>query len=123
MRWIDADSLIAQCGNWYIEQGTEEGFIGSLKQLIDLMPTIEPEQRWIPCSEELPEEDHLTGAGVQYSDDVLMTVFNEEDDETVIDYGQMRDGEWYSISTDIIIPNWWKVTAWMPLPEPYKGGQ
>ena len=44
-RMIDADALIAECGNWYVEEGTEEGFIGDLKNLIDLQPTIEPERK------------------------------------------------------------------------------
>ena len=51
MRQIDADALIAKCGNWYVEEGTEEGFISNLKHLIDLQPTIEPERktaRWVP---------------------------------------------------------------------------
>ncbi len=50
MRLIDADALIARCGSWYTEEGTEEGFIGILKNVVDMMPTIEPERktgRWI----------------------------------------------------------------------------
>lgn len=50
-RLIDADALIAKCGDWYCEEGTEEGFIGVIKHLIDAQPTIEPEHktgRWIP---------------------------------------------------------------------------
>ena len=49
-RLIDADALIAKCGDWYCEEGTEEGFIGVIKHLIDAQPTIEPERktgRWI----------------------------------------------------------------------------
>lgn len=45
MRAIDADALIARCGSWYTEEGTEEGFIGTLKNILDLMPTIEPERK------------------------------------------------------------------------------
>lgn len=50
MRLIDADALIARCGSWYTEEGTEEGFIRILKNIVDMMPTIEPERkkgRWI----------------------------------------------------------------------------
>ena len=119
MRAIDADTLIEKCGNWYCEEGTEEGFIGDIKHLMDAQPTIEPEQRWIPCSERMPEEDNCTGSGVQYSDDVLITVINTMDEETVIDYGHTTDGEWYSETTDCFIPHGWKPIAWMLLPEPY----
>ena len=45
MRPIDADALIAKCGNWYTEEGTEEGFIGAIKQLLYEQPTIEPVKR------------------------------------------------------------------------------
>lgn len=83
----------------------------------------QPEQRWIPVSERLPEEDYRIGEGVQYSDDVLITVFEKNDDDIIIDLGCTRDGEWYSQRTDCFIPSNWKVTAWMPLPEPYKENQ
>lgn len=48
MRLIDADALITKCGNWYTEEGTECGFIGILKNLIDEQPTIEERKtgRW-----------------------------------------------------------------------------
>lgn len=65
---------------------------------IKALPSAEP--RWIPCSERLPERgiDVLTVDG--YGEYELNHIINEE------------DGEWY----------WEPVTAWMPLPEPYKGG-
>lgn len=48
MRLIDADTLIEKCGEWYTEEGSEEGYIGTLKQLLDKQPTIEPKQgKWI----------------------------------------------------------------------------
>ena len=47
MRLIDADDLIAKYGNWYTEEGTEEGFIGVIKDLVEHMPTIELELRWV----------------------------------------------------------------------------
>ena len=77
--------------------------------------------QWIPCSERLPEEDYWTGANAS----ALMTVYNAEDEETIIDYGHTVDGKWYSETTDCLVPSWWEVLAWMPLPEPYRkeGGE
>lgn len=49
-RMIDADALINKYGDWYTEEGTEEGFIGTLKSLAEKLPTIEPEWKrgkWI----------------------------------------------------------------------------
>ncbi len=43
MRLIDADALIEKCGDWYVEEGTESGFIGTLKNLLATEPTIQPE--------------------------------------------------------------------------------
>ena len=51
MRAIDADALIDKYGDWYTEEGTEEGYIGTIKGIVDSMPTIEPERKkgkWIP---------------------------------------------------------------------------
>ena len=42
MRLIDADALIEKCGGWYVEEGTESGFIGTLKNILATMPTIQP---------------------------------------------------------------------------------
>lgn len=38
MRMIDADALTEKCGDWYVEEGTEEGFIGTLGQLLSEQP-------------------------------------------------------------------------------------
>lgn len=37
---IDADALIAKYGDWYTEEGTETGFIGTLEMLIKDAPTV-----------------------------------------------------------------------------------
>lgn len=39
-RLIDADALKVKCGEWYTEEGTEEGFIGTLGSLLDTAPTV-----------------------------------------------------------------------------------
>ena len=83
------------------------------------LPSAQP--RWIPVSERLPDEDYLTGANVQHSAEVLMTVYNAEDEVTIIDYGHTVSGSWYSDITDCPVPCWWEVTAWMPLPQPWEG--
>lgn len=37
---IDADALIAKCGDWYTEEGTETGFIGTIGMLLKDAPTV-----------------------------------------------------------------------------------
>lgn len=39
-RLVDADALIAKCGDWYTEEGTEEGFIGTVEALLKDAPTV-----------------------------------------------------------------------------------
>lgn len=62
-------------------------------------------QGWIPCSERLPED----GQGV------IVTV---DDNVYEIKVGSCiySNGRFHSLYNDLT------VTAWMPLPEPYKGG-
>ena len=45
------------------------------------LPSAQPVQ-WIPCSERLPEEDHwLGGSGRQFSDEVMVSVANYDDED------------------------------------------
>ena len=55
--------------------------------------------QWIPCSERMPENGRT----------VLVTDWGETD------FGRRYDGRWWSY--DDVLKD---VSAWMPLPEPYK---
>ena len=92
MRPIDADELKKDLTRFYDNEVTA-------KQLIDEQPTIEPEQRWIPVSERLPEERGL----------YLTTTKNKE---VYCDYWNEDNFD----RTEMVI-------AWMPLPEPYQEGE
>ena len=111
MRLIDADAF-----KNYIQDGLEdvrhffkdngkraEKVIEGICEDIDEQPTIELPQ-WIPVSEKLPEKDEL----------VLVTVWN---DVTIA--WRNRDGEWESEGFYYAKGD---VTAWMPLPEPWRPG-
>lgn len=39
-RLIDADVVTNKYGKWYTEEGLEEGFIGTIKDIINLVPTV-----------------------------------------------------------------------------------
>ena len=94
MRPIDADELKKDLTRFYDNEVTA-------KQLIDEQPTIEPEQRWVPCSERLPEND----------DDVLVQM---NDGSMMVDCRAASSNGWFwaGLGDEPI--------AWMPLPEPYK---
>nr|WP_288793784.1 DUF551 domain-containing protein [uncultured Eubacterium sp.] len=75
---------------------------------INELPSAQPEPRWIPCSERLPEE------GVN----VLLCIKDWESQKTKMVVSLRRDYNYWDglgreIRGDI---------AWMPLPEPYKEG-
>ena len=134
MRAIDADALIDDLkhdvavdqDSLDYEELTDSNreniqFDKDCKQnAIDLLqqaPTIEPQQRWIPCSERLPKKIEgrywvCTNTGYQcqcrWTDDV---------------YGFGLNGEWAWKIFDI--PQYSHVIAWMPLPKPYRedGGE
>lgn len=74
------------------------------------------EPHWIPCSERLPEEDHqLGGSGKQFSDNVLISIVNRDDEDAWIYVSHTIDGEWA-----LDLSRYCKVLAWRPLPSPYQ---
>ena len=118
MRLIDADELKKDLTRFYDNEVTA-------KQLIDEQPTIEPEQRWIPCSERLPEEHEWIGTkkfGTTISDEVYVT-FENEKGERFCKHMTFQNGE-LSRYDKVFMETWFKDSkpiAWKPQPEPYKG--
>lgn len=91
---------------WHYEQ--------ALSEIREMLEYEEPEQKWIPCSEALPEAEY----GESYK--VLVTC--EWRDKEM--FGTARwidalyfDGGVWCYTTGETYPN--RVVAWMTLPEPY----
>lgn len=83
------------------------------QSILENLPSAQPEQRWIPCSERLPEEDG------QYLITVKYKHVNENYEDVYAEHGEWYEGRWDMLCSghcgeveDII--------AWMPLPVPYK---
>ena len=104
------------------------------KAMIESLPSAQPEQRWIPCSERLPETDNKNSIN-NYN--VLLWVKDKShpEREPQIYLGKLRhidgddgSGNFWGVKThpcDWTIWGWCyfnepEVIAWMPLPEPYK---
>lgn len=99
----------------------------SVVDVINEVPSAQPEQRWIPCSERLPEDGQIVLISQTYG----WTEFEEGTEVTV---AQFKRGyfTWYRYQADWnkhtsqmhhgdICPGIEYVDAWMPLPEPYRG--
>lgn len=84
------------------------------------LPPAQPEQRWILCSERLPDEKDaviLKKLGIEkISEDVLATVEVKGERMTVT--ARTYDGKW-NWDMKYTFPDF-KVVAWQPLPEPYR---
>lgn len=55
MDLIDRQAAIEKYGDWYVEEGTEEGFISDMRHFLEMLPSAEPERKkgkWIPTKYE-----------------------------------------------------------------------
>lgn len=132
MRLIDADALIEKCGDWYVEEGTESGFIGTLENLLATQPTIHSEPHWIPCSERLPKtNDPVNVTWVNHNPEVYYMDIKDKPFTATAHY---HKGHWYwysSVTQDYLdeygeftpdlVDKDVEIIAWMPLPEEYRG--
>ena len=78
------------------------------KAMIESLPSAQPEQRWIPCSVRLPEDDT----------EVLVYLFENNKSPYI---AWVSDGRWYT--EDFEVEREDEPVEWTPLPEPYKGGE
>lgn len=107
-----------------------EGFCVEVED-IQALPSVDPEQRWIPVSERLPED--LQEVNVTWVNRNPASYYSHIKDvpftATAVFYGgnwywytaQVTDylGEYGECDTELISNNI-EITAWKPLPEPYK---
>ena len=88
------------------------GLTNALHIMQDL-PSAQPEQRWIPVSERLPEEDDYKSC-IECLDGAVC--YFTENGTMGLGYYYESTKEW-STTDDLETDG--KVVAWMPLPEPY----
>lgn len=107
MRLIDADALIDRLDTDEYGMRLPKAVVGLTKVLLDEAPTINAgrPQEWIPCKERLPARQGYYICTCKDGSRVLKT--------TTIKWSN----GWQLSGTRA----YWKVIAWQPLPEPWKG--
>lgn len=98
------------------------------------LPSTQPEQRWIPCSRRLP--DDLAEVNVTYvnHDPEPYYVFTKDKPSTASAVYYKGNWYWYSSTCADYLCEYGRndvdkvddaieITAWKPLPEPYRGEQ
>lgn len=106
-------------------------FLCNFWERLQKLPPVTPTQRWIPCSERLPEE--LEPVNITWVNHNPESYYAKIKDKPFTATGVYFNGQWYwwsTLCTDIlaeyshnyddIINDDIEITAWMPLPEPYK---
>ena len=89
--------------------GYDTRMLYEIQDTLEDLPAVKPEMQWFPCSERLPKEKQsvlVTDGSVIWVCDIIST------DEGY----KWEDSRGYWLDLDEWI-------AWMPLPEPYRGGE
>lgn len=133
MRMIDADAL-SRVVKLAWDTSDSEDFEKSVFIAIATAPTIEPEPRWIPCSERLPED--IKPVIVTWKNVDPKSYYQYIVGKHFIGTAHYKNGKWfwYSSVTEDLLAEYGKcdseefdeaieVVAWMPLPEPYREGE
>ena len=85
------------------------------KKVIEKLPSAQPEQRWIPCSERLPDikEHHVSEPCIVYcSNGAYGFAELEENIFGQVGWNCERDDDYHEPLGEVL--------AWMPLPDPYQ---
>lgn len=117
MKAILCEAVCEEC-DYYGKTGTDHCEADAVRMAIK---ALEEQPQWIPCSERMPKEKDagiLKKLGTKKkSEYVLATVEVKGERMTVT--ACTYDGKW-DWNMKYAFPDF-KVVAWMPLPEPYRG--
>lgn len=109
----------------------ERGWNDAIDAIMESAPTIDAVPRWIPCEERLPDE--LEEVNVTWVNHKPEPYYDFVKDKPFTASAVYYKGDWYwysSVCADLLaergeneidkIDGAIEITAWMPLPEPYR---
>ena len=116
---ISRQAAIDAIGNYLKKDGDQIVIADVVDAAVAIgrLPSAQPEKRWIPCSERLPEQygNYL----VSYRTDDFESDIGTFDPDRI----NSDTGEWSACDANgfyWVASKGLEVIAWMPLPEPYK---
>ena len=118
MRLIDADAMIDRLKEWDTKDKTDKMLYNFTLNRINEQPTIQPVQRWIPCSE-ITADGYPIEDGTYYVTEQNYGFYLDADNKQIVAHiSRFKSRDFVDRFYD---SNHSNITAWMPLlPEPYK---
>ena len=105
LRLCDTDNKFPQNEVFIVDDVYEE--------IVEQLPSVQPEPHWIPCSERLPDK----------MGDYLVTLWDDRGTWVeIVLWNETFGGRWQAVLyNDVDYSDISNVIAWLPLPEPYQG--
>jgi len=137
-RYVDLDERVTaqfydeECEEWTMQTCTIADVLDSVCDDYTVLPSAQPEQRWIPCSERLP--DGAYPVIVTWKNTDPASYYQYILGKHYVGVAHYKNGKWYwysSMTEDVLMEygrydseefdEAIECIAWMPLPECYRG--
>lgn len=102
--------------------GYDTRMLYEIQDILESLPSAEPEMKWIPVTEALPDEEKEVLVSVHF--DGYKDKYTNYPPSDYVEIASYIDGVWSSIYDDFkVMRRHHHIVAWMPTPEPYRGDE